>query len=432
MAVKMTRNEFLKSSLAAVAATSAASASSAGAQPVKDSRSRPKYAPLVSHDVPPRNRNPYRGLDWSKCHHVMTTSHGHCNNQKMLEAYLKLGYRFFTISNYYPSAPYYPAKDMTWQYYRVHHNHPVMVNGRRTDGPFDWNRIIAGWKDELPPERRKELPLKESQYKLFKWPEGLLEAPNAEHHCFLRGNGKGAGSLHICAPGSSFASGTFDAHDRFKTLSHGYCYGSGEYWRTAFDRMIAGLIDPEGGGITINHPRWSKLDREFILEMLDLDPRVLGMEVIENGRNAESYWDWVLSTGRQCFGMFVPDWAILSEKIKDLGANILVVPEMNVHECLKAYRQGNFYGSLRSRGELKFTNISFDGKTVRASTDKPARFEIVTAIGVVKACDGTSVEWNVPVDTHGEGPRVEVFARVRAHAANGCGETVFSQAFMLV
>lgn len=428
----MTRNEFLKGSLAAAAISGVSISSASTKKPVaKKKATKLEYTPLVSHDVPPRNRNPYKGLDWSSCHHVMTTTHGHCNNQKMLNAYLKLGYKFLTISNYYPSAPYYPAKDMTWNYYRVHHNHPVMVNGKRTEGPFDWNKIIAEWKDELPPELQKALPLKESDYKLFKVPEGILEAPNAEHHSFLNEYGRSTGSLHVCAPGSSYASGTFDAHDKFKTLSHGYHYGSNEYWRTAFDRMIAGLIDPEGGGITINHPRWSKMKREFLLELLDHDPRVLGMEVMEMGRNAESYWDWVLATGRQCFGVFVPDWAI-GTKIENLGANILVVPEMNVHECLKAYRQGNFYGSLRSRNELKFTNISFDGKTLRASTDKPARFEVVTALGVVQEVTGTEMEWESPKKSSGDGPRVNVFARIRAHATDGCGEILFSQPFMLI
>ncbi|MBR4938719.1 MAG: DUF1653 domain-containing protein [Kiritimatiellae bacterium] len=34
----------------------------------------------------------------------------------------------------------------------------------------------------------------------------------------------------MCAPGSAYKSGTFDARDFFKTASHGYHYGSGEYW----------------------------------------------------------------------------------------------------------------------------------------------------------------------------------------------------------
>ncbi len=39
---------------------------------------------------------------------------------------------------------------------------------------------------------------------------------------------------------------------------------------------MGGLIDPEGGGITLNHPG-GKMDT--YLEMLDFDSRVLGLEV---------------------------------------------------------------------------------------------------------------------------------------------------------
>jgi hypothetical protein len=100
--------------------------------------------------------------------------------------------------------------------------------------------------------------------------------------------------------------------------------------------------------------------------------------------------------------------------------------------CHFSSRQGNFYGSLRSRNELKFTNISFDGKTLRASTDKPARFEVVTALGVVQEVTGTEMEWESPKKSPGDGPRVNVFARIRAHATDGCGEILFSQPFMLI
>ena len=145
---------------------------------------------IIKHDAPPRNRRPYSGLDWTKVQRVKTTSHGHCTNQKMLDAYLKRGFGLLTMSNYYPSAPYVPAAKMTAGYYRLHHEHPVMVNGTRTDGPFDWNQIISGWKDKLEPKVAKGFPLREGG-KLFKpLPEGVLEAPNAEHHGFRLANGR--------------------------------------------------------------------------------------------------------------------------------------------------------------------------------------------------------------------------------------------------
>ena len=396
-------------------------------------------AAVAPHTACPaaRNRRPYADLDWSKVIKVKTTSHGHCPSQWWLEQYLKRGFGLITMSNYYPSAPWCPAAKMTENYYRLHHDHAVMVNGKRVEGPFDWNKIIEPWKDTLSAAEAAKQPAWAAKYpfvegkKIFKpLPPGVLEAPNAEHHGFRLENGKWAYSLHMCSPGSAFASGTFDAHNLCKTMSHGYYYGSGEFWGTAIDRMIAGLIHPDGGGVTINHPSWTKLDRELMLKLLDHDPRVLGVEVIEDsGHNSENYWDWALSTGRQCFGFFVPDWHVEN---KVFGVNVLCVQEKTVHACLKAYREGNFYGALNGLDELAFTRIAFDGKTVVAATDKPARFEVITSRGVVKETKGNEVSWTVDKEAPWHGPGYHIFARVKAYAADGSGEVLFSQPFMLV
>ena len=379
--------------------------------------------------APPRNRRPYSGLDWSGVVRVKTTSHGHCTNQKMLDVYLQHGFGLLTMSNYYPSAPWVPAAEMTHNYYRVHHDHPVTVDGRRVEGPFDWNAIVGKWKEELAPEQAKDFPFKENGKVFNPLPEGILEAPNAEHHSFRLANGRFAGSLHMCAPGSRFASGTFDAHDRFKTFSHGYNFGSGEFWGTAVDRMVAALVYPDGGGVTINHPTWTKLDRGLMLDILDYDPRVLGIEVLESGVNSENYWDWALSTGRQCFGFFVPDWGL---KNRVFGVNVLCVREKTVHECLRAYRNGDFYGAAIGLDDLAFTEIGFDGKRVFASTDKPARFEVITARGKVKEGTGSGISWDVVPEGKSRGPRVDVFARIKAYAVDGSGEELFSQPSMLI
>ena len=411
----MNRREFLMLGAASAALPGLANATAAAK----------KNDEIVKHDAPPRNRHPYSNLDWAKVQRVKTTSHGHCTSQRMLDTYLQRGFGLLTMSNYYPSAPYVPAAKMTAGYYRMHHEHPVMVKGVRREGPFDWNQIIEGWKGQLGEKAAKGYPLREGG-KLFKpLPEGVLEAPNAEHHGFRLANGRAAGSLHMCAPGSAFASGTFDAHDVYKTHSHGYHFGSGEFWGTAIDRMIAGMIYPDGGGVTINHPSWTKLDRELMLKILDWDPRVLGIEVIEDsGHNSENYWDWALSTGRQCFGLstgrqcfglFVPDWHIYD---KVFGVNVLCVQEKTVHACLKAYREGNFYGALVGLDALAFTRIAFDGKTVTAATDKPARFEVITARGVVKESKGKEVSWTVEDEKYWQGPGLHVFARVKASSSS--------------
>ena len=424
----MTRREFVGgAALAAVSAGATMAAGAAATEPAKPPADKP------------RNRRPYAGLDWSKVIRVKTTSHGHCPTQWYLDQYLKRGFGLITMSNYYPSAPWWPASKMTKNYWRLHHDHPVMVNGKRVPGPFDWNKIIAPWKHMLSAAEAAKQPAWAAKYpfvegeKIFKpLPPGVLEAPNAEHHSFLLEDGRHAASLHMCSPGSAFASGTFDAHNLSKTYSHGYNYGSGEFWGTAVDRMIAGLIHPDGGGVTINHPSWTRLDRELMLKILDHDPRVLGIEVIEDsGHNSENYWDWALSTGRQCFGFFVPDWHVEN---KVFGVNVLCVREKTVHACLKAYREGNFYGALNGLDELAFPRIAFDAKsrTVTAATDKPARFEVITARGVVKEAKGTEVSWTVEPDSPWKGSRIHVFARVKAYSVDGSGEELFSQPFMLL
>jgi len=427
MNMKMNRREFMMAA--------AATATVAGAGP-GDGKGT---APIIEHDAPPRNRNPYKNVDWAAAHQIKGTTHVHCKTQEDLDTILARGIEFLTLSNYYPSAPWYPLAKMTENYYRVHHDFPVMVNGKRVEGSFDWNKIVGQWINELPPELQKEYPFKEGAPIFKPLPEGILEAPNAEHHAFRHSDGRSTGPLHMNAPGSAFASGTFDQWQkrRFQTgVRGGYNFGSGEYWGTAIDRMIAGLIFPDGGGVTVNHPKWSAYDRNFLLKILDYDPRVLGIEVIEGGvGNSEGYWDWVLATGRQCFGFFVPDHSIRRPD-KNFGVNVLITPERSVHACLKAYREGCFYGAKRGLGELKFTRIAFSGTTVEAETDRPARLVAITALGVVKEVSkGTSLKWTMnPEPRHGSGRPAcaNVFIRVKAYALDGSGEELFSQPYMLV
>ena len=388
-------------------------------------------AAVEDRGVAPRNRRPYAGIDWAKCRQVTTTSHVHCRDQRALDVLLRHGFGLMTLSNYWPSAPTVPGKTFTKNHWRFHSDWPIRVNGVLTKGPFDWNKIIEPWKDEIDPAVRGEFPFDPAKDELMfpNWPEGMLEAPNAEHHGFMTDEGVAIWDVHMNGLGSTYTDGIFDARNRFKTMSHGYQGGSGEKWRTAVDRMIAGLVYPDGGGVTVNHPTWTNLDRELFLKMLDHDPRVLGCEALNAGTNDEPFWDWVLATGRQCFGFFVPDHRIDN---RDFGANILVVSELTVHECLKAYRQGNFYGSLHALGELRFTGLAFDGKDVTASTDKPSRLQVVTAKGVVAETTDGRIRWTVPVGVWDKnGAAVHVFARVRAYATDGTEEVIWSQPFML-
>ena len=424
----MNRREFMM----AAAATAAMGGAKCGT-------AEERASGIVAHDAPPRNRHPYRDVDWTSAHQIKTTTHVHCTTQDDLDILLKRGFGLLTLSNYYPSAPWWPLAKMTKNYYRLHHDFPVMVNGKRMNGPFDWNTIVGKWIKELPPELQAEYPFKEGEKIFNPLPEGVLEAPNAEHHAFRHADGRSTGPLHMNAPGSAFASGTFDQWQkrRFQTgVRGGYNFGSGEFWQTAIDRMIAGLIFPDGGGVTVNHPKWSAYNRNFLLDILDYDPRVLGIEVIEGGvGNSEGYWDWVLATGRQCFGFFVPDHSI-RRKDNNFGVNVLVTPEWSVHACLKAYREGNFYGAKRGLDELRFTRLAFHGTTVEAETDRPARIVAITALGAAhEVKKGTTLKWTLnPEVKHGCGSpkNAHMFIRIKAYALDGSGEELFSQPYMLV
>jgi hypothetical protein len=372
-----------------------------------------------------RNRRPYRGIDWAKAKHVRTTTHGHCIDQAGLDVYLKRGFEFLTISNYYPSAPWWPASKMTENYWRLHHDHPVMVKGKRTDGPFDWNRIVDEWKDKLPEAQRKQFPFVEGGRLFRDLPEGIIEAPNAEHHSFSDSH------AHLCAPGSAYASGTFDVRDRFQTRKNGYNFGCGEPWRKSVDRILDALIVPDGGGVTVNHPTWSRMKDDDLFAMLDYDPRVLGIEVYNfSGGDkkyypwsdywSENYWDRTLATGRQCFGFSVPDWS------PTRGVNILVVPEKTMEACLRAYRRGDFYFGIFG-GIVSFTHVSFDGRNFKAGTDKPVRFELISRRGKVAESTGTSFKYR-----HDKSKNIDdVYLRLKAYATDDSGEIIFSQPMML-
>ncbi|MDD4097681.1 MAG: hypothetical protein PHC30_02815 [Lentisphaeria bacterium] len=367
---------------------------------------------------PERNRRPYQNLDWGSAHQVLTASHMHVSNQAKLDVFLKRGFEFFTLSNYYPSAPYYPMSAMRSGQFRVRQEHAVVKDGVLTPGPFEWNAILAPWIDQVEEELRKSYPFQVGGPLFTNLPPHLLEAPNAEHHSFTNTH------AHINAPGSLYASGTFDARNRFLSSTHGYNFGTGLPWQTAFAAMLGQLLIPDGGGITINHPYWSNLSDDTVQEMLDFDPRVLGIEVFNQSCAkidkawSEACWDRVLATGRQCFGFFVPDHGSTD------GVNILLVQEKTAADCLRAYRLGNWYGAIMGKG-LRFRKVTCDNNTVTAECDGDATIQVISKLGVIAEKQGRSLTCALT------DPEKHVYARVKAVAANESGEMLFSQPFLL-
>ena len=377
-----------------------------------------------------RNRQPYAKVAWDTARQVHTTSHCHFWRQSVLTKAYEDGLRFITVSNYYPSAPRYPLKDVVTGRYYVSQEHAVVVNGRLQAGPFDWNAIIqhpeTGWVDELPEERASKLPFKLGDAVFTDIPKGILEAPNAEHHSFTD---TGA---HICAPGSLYASGTFDAGNDFKLAEHGYALGTSLPWRDAFEGVLDALLVPDGGGIVVNHPVWSALPQELVQEMLDFDPRVLGIEVFNHttirmldpekmswAKN-EVLWDSILATGRQCFGFFVPDHHLRTKNWR--GRNVLLAREFSAEECLRAYRRGAFYGALRGNG-LRFTSIDANESSVRVRTNGATKLEFITERGIVLTADAAEAEYLLSRNAQ---DKLDVtFVRVKAY--DGTGEILCSQ-----
>lgn len=350
------RRDFLKSVSVAGAALSATRPIPArAASPVAAGAHDGAGAPLVRHAAlgGALVDDPYAHVDWDAVQHVASASHLHVTTQGRLDqVYDQMKLRHLAISNYYPSAPYYPIEAMKADHF-IRQSFGVVRHGRYGDGPIDWNRVISdansGWMDELSPEARALLPLRTGGRLFDRVPADVIVAPNAEHHGFTDT------PLHLCAPGSLYSSGAFDVDQRFGLRAHGYDLGTGLPWRDVFPKVFEQLLFPDGGGVTINHPTWSKLDFEQVCQFLDFDSRVLGIEVY-NDAGATAFgdptlgwavelWDRILTSGRRCLGFFSPD------KCAN-GKNILLVPRFSEHECLKAYRAGAFYGT---NGDPKFS-----------------------------------------------------------------------------
>lgn len=376
-----------------------------------------------------RNRNPYANVDWANCKRFTGDTHVHCTEMKFYERLMRTGVDFVTISNYYPSAPYWPLAKMTRNYYRCHHEHGLMmghnamtdlyspvVNGTFVPGPFDWNKILDGWKDEIEEEYRSRLPFVEGGPLFPPLPAGTVEAPNAEHH----GVTDAPGETHISGFGSFCATGTFDVRNYFHTFQHGFGCGSGMKWRDLFDAILAKLQYPDGGGVIINHPTWSHMKRELLLDMLDHDPRVLGIEALngdclrtETGW-ALDYWDYALSTGRQCFGFFATDHLVREPQP---GRIKVLASEATAEAALRACRRGEFYGAFLGNG-VQFTRIAAADGKLAAETDRPAKWQFISNRGVVREAEGTAAECAFG--------KQDLYLRITAEDADG--EQIFSQA----
>lgn len=373
-----------------------------------------------------RNRNPYAGVDWEKVNRITGSTHMHCVSAGTLRQYLDDGLEFATISNYYPSMPWYPLASLRENFTRIRQF--GYIRGTEWKHEFlDTNAEIGRWKEKLPPELRKQLPFREGGKIFPDLPDSLLEAPNAEHHWF-----SDAGVwLHVTAPGLTLASGSFDRESEFGLEQYGRIrLGAPVPWREGFRQLLDSAMIPDGGGIVINHPNWSHLPVGFLNEMLDFDPRVLGIEIYNHGCNtdfsefADPLWDAVLSTGRQCFGFCVQDHP--NDDRKWLGKIVLLAEERTPEACLRAMRQGRFYGVIAGNG-LQFDYLDFDGKTLRARCSREVIFQLTARTGVI---DDTVRGKEFSYTVREEDRHRLVYLRLTAREGRA-QEKMFAQPFML-
>lgn len=378
--------------------------------------------------------NPYQAVNWDAVTHVGSGSHIHCRSQRALSFLHRRGLRHLAISNYYPSVPC-SSSELIHQY-RVSQGFATIDGRGYTKGEFRWNDLIrdpeTGWFDDLPEELQKTLPFKIGPPIFTHIPDDVIICPNAEHHSLKDSNG------HFNAPGSHFASGTFDVRGKYKLHEHGYPIGVGLPWREFFERVFDALQFADGGGITINHPVWSGLAHDQILEMLDFDPRVLGIEIWNqtceqlNGKGwAISEWDGVLRTGRRCFGFAVSDHAHSNDP-DFRGYNVLLVDsgtpaDQYPEACLRAYRRGQFYCTLS--GESQFRKIHLENGRLNVATSVSCNIKLITAAGVVQEHRGSTLEWSVPAGR--SQPAVHRYVRVEAVPVEG-DDHLLSQPLLLV
>lgn len=346
--------------------------------------------------------NPYQGVNWGSVKRISSATHMHVSSQSRLDTAYKYGIRFFPNSNYYPSAPY--DTNTRSSDFKLRQWWPIKRNGVTINPPINWNTIIT-WQNELQEPSKSNFPFVQTGRVFSKIPANVVFSPNAEHHGFTNS------SSHITSPGSRFASGNFEGYNnQYLLQSHGFPVGFGGTWQDAFKGMLDSMVYSDGGGIIINHPGWfSQLTDAHVLQMLDFDKRVLGIEIYNHTSINPAYkppllpeeapgfnlnlWDRILATGRKCWGFCVPDHG--AELGNWLGRSVLLVPQFTEHDCLKAYRSGCFYGAQKDNA-LTLTNFAVTASAVSVSVNSNATFKFITEKGLVKTTEGLSATCNLP------------------------------------
>lgn len=308
--------------------------------------------------------NPYEGVNWGTFQHIQSTTHMH--HDAACSMMQEDGFKHLAISNYYPSKPVLDYKNIV---------NPKWAN-----------------PDVLP--------------------DGMIGSPNAEHHnSFV--DGQQYGGFHFNSLGSTWESG----QEEGKTP-----IGVQKDWRIAFRGILDTLKYKDGGGITINHPPWTGLSLAHAIRFLDYDERVLGIEIFnapvtDPNAWALDFWDELLKTGRRVWGFCVTDHPNKDERPFQ-GRSVLIVDKFTEEECLKAYREGRFYGKIYNT-DLRFTELKYSDGKVTAKTNNATSMKVIVD-GEETVVNASEVTYTVPDDA--------TYVRIEAHTD---GDSIFSNPFIL-
>lgn len=286
----------------------------------------------------PLPKNPYKAvalktensvITWSdKVKDIKSTTHVHVANDANFNKLVTKGYEHVAISNYHASIPAVPIAEFL----------PTAT-------------VPSYWR----------------------------ESPNAEHVYFT---GEST-SLHMNAIGSFLMSGT----DNTGAGSGGYDGTVDDFLKKAIDF----LQFANGGGVSINHPKWSGLTSDKIIELYDkggifaLEIYNAGCEYHQQNGYALELWDAVLATGRQIFGLAVPDHSAQASAVPapdwetlPFGYNHLLCKTNDESEILQAYRNGRFYTTI-DNDTLALTYFGLENGTATIRTSEAGTITFTTA-----------------------------------------------------
>ena len=106
------------------------------------------------------------------------------------------------------------------------------------------------------------------------------------------------------------------------------------------------------------------------------------------------------------------------------GRSILLVSEFTEYDCLKAYRQGQFYGCLKDNG-LTVKDFSATESAISIEVSSPAIIKFITETGIVSTVKGERATYDIP---QRDGSPSLMYVRIEVE--DDSGERLFLQPVM--